>query len=293
MKKTIKYYDDNAAKYDQRSYNSDDLNYPANLFRLEIAKNLLNKIPKGKVLDSGCGTGQLLCYLLENEYDCAGFDFSTKMIEKARNNIEKISEKKITLINTSMDDLSAFEDNSFDIVCCLGIFPYILPENEEKSYSEIARVIKKGGYLLTAEENELFDLFTFNKYSIRFFERNFLPLIKNVENEISADECKKYISNLIKYPNKPIKDDPDIDYHSTREYVFTKPENPITYPNKLLKYNFKHMDTYYYNFHAMPPLIRNNEKKFLDISKKLEINMSQDWRGMFIASTFLTISQFI
>ena len=99
-------------------------------------------------------------------------------------------------------------------------------------------------------------------------------------------------NDLIKYPNKPIKDDPDISYHSTREYVFTKPENPITYPKKLLRYNFEHQDTFFYNFHVMPPLIRNKDKKMLDISKKLEIKYSQDWRGMFLASTFVTISQF-
>ena len=39
MRKTIKYYDDNATNYDDRSYNTFDLNYPANLYRLEIAKN--------------------------------------------------------------------------------------------------------------------------------------------------------------------------------------------------------------------------------------------------------------
>ena len=78
------------------------------------------------------------------------------------------------------------------------------------------------------------------------------PLDLNLKK---INQCKKNIANLIKYPDKPIKYDPDISYHSTREYVFTKPENPITYPKKLLKYNFKHQDTFFYNFHAMPPLI--------------------------------------
>lgn len=288
MKKTVEYYDQTANTYDDSGYCEIGPYYPANLYRLEIAKEIVSKLPRGRILDAGCGTGKFLAYLTEKGYNCAGCDFSSNMLRQSQHNISKVSSRKVPLIHTSIDNLSMFEDKSFDHIFCLGVFPYIPEDQEEQCYHELYRVIKPRGYFITAHENEIFDTFTFNKYTLRFFERNIYPLLCEVSNNLNLEELKSQMGTLIKNPDKPINVDLK---KSGRDVIFTKPDNPITYPEKLSKYRFKNKEILYYHFHAMPPLLRNNNPKLLEISKKMEIRFSRKWQGMFMSSTFISIAQ--
>jgi len=269
---TIEYYNNHARTYDN------DGEYPANKFRLELVSEILDKLPKGKILDAGCGTGKFLEIATKKGFDCTGCDFSKGMLEKAKDILPEIP-----FINTSIDDLSMFKDETFDHVFCLGVLPYIPEGQEEKVYREIRRVIKKGGYFISAHQNELFDIFTFNKYTLRFYERNIFPLLN-----INIEKARTKLASLITNSDKPINKNSE---NSARDIVFTKPENPILYPSKLAKYGFEHKEFLYYNFHCLPPLIRNADKKLIEISKEMEIKLSKDWRGMFMASTFISVAQ--
>jgi len=267
---TIEYYNNHAGTYDN------DGEYPANKFRLELISGILDKLPKGKILDAGCGTGKFLEIATKKGFDCTGCDFSKGMLNKAKEIVPNV-----LFYQTSIDDLSMFDDNSFDYVFCLGVLPYIPEEQENKIYQELRRVIKKGGYFISAHQNELFDIFTFNKYTLRFYEKNIFSLV-NIEN------AKEKLASLIMNPDKPINKNSE---NSARDIVFTKPENPILYPSKLAKYGFEHKEFLYYNFHCLPPLIRNADKKLIEISKEMEIKLAKEWQGMFMASTFINVAK--
>jgi len=264
---TIAYYNETAETYDN------DGIYPANRFRLELIAEILNKLPKGKIFDAGCGTGLFLKMAHKAGFECMGCDFSEGMLKKAKNILPDI-----LLIQSSIDDLFMFEDKSFDHVFCLGVFPYIPEEKEGKAYKELRRVIKPGGYFVTAHQNELFDMFSFNKYTLKFFERNFF-----VSTEYEKTELAKLITN----PHKPVNKD---NKNSARDIVFTKPENPLLYPGKLAKHCFEHKEFLYYNFHKLPPLIRNADKRLIEASKSMEITFAKRWQGMFMASTFVSVA---
>lgn len=269
---TIKYYDSHASTYDN------DGIYPANQFRLKLVSNILDQLPKGKILDAGCGTGKFLEVATQKGFDCFGCDFSEGMLNQAR---EILSD--VPLIHTSIDNLSMFEDEFFDHVFCLGVLPYLPEEQESNIYTELRRVIKPGGYFVSAHQNELFDMFTFNKYTLRFFEKNFLSLVN-----VGTYRAIAQLSSLITNPDKPVNKNSE---NSARDIVFTKPENPILYPEKLKKYGFEHKEFLYYNFHCLPPLIRNGDKELIETSKKMEIQYARHWQGMFMASTFISVAQ--
>lgn len=273
---TIEYYNTHAVNYDN------DGEYPANKFRLELVTGILKQLPKGKILDAGCGTGQFLKVAHDAGFKCIGCDFSKGMLSEARKTLAKTY---IPLIRASLDNLSMFKDGVFDHVFCLGVLPYIPEEEEEKVYRELRRVIKKDGCFVTAHQNELFDMFTFNKYTIRFYERNILPLVG-----IDFERAKIELASLITNPDKPVNKDGE---NSARDIIFTKPENPITYPDKLIKHGFINKEFMYYNFHCLPPLIRNEDKELIEISKQMEIVYAKKWQGMFMASTFISVAQAI
>jgi ubiquinone/menaquinone biosynthesis C-methylase UbiE len=286
--KTAEYYDQIAKTYDENGYSESDRYYPGNLYRLELAKNILAEIPSGKILDAGCGTGQLLAYLAEKGYECSGCDISKNMLDQAGENVSKVTSKQVQLVQTSLDDLSMFEDHYFDHIFCLGVFPYITEDQEGACYKELHRIIKPGGLFVTAHENEIFDTFTFNKYTLRFFENNVYPLLGEVAEDIDASELTSSLAGLITNPDKPVNVDPK---KSGRDIIFTKPENPITYGDKLSSYGFKNCEILYYHFHALPPLLRNDKSKLLALSKKMEIRFAKEWQGMFLASTFISVAR--
>jgi ubiquinone/menaquinone biosynthesis C-methylase UbiE len=288
VQNTKNYYDTNAHNYSS-SYDLSGDNYPANYYRLEVVKKIISKYKlSGKVLDAGCGTGELLSHLCMNGFDATGCDLSSGMLREAKNLVHKTSGKEIPFFETNLNDLSMFEDNSFDHVFSLGVLPYIPEEEEAICYQEISRVLKPEGFFISAHENELFDTFTFNRYTMRFFERNIYPVLEKNNSSPSLNECKDMLKDLIPNHEKPVNKNPD---KSARDIIFLKPENPLVLPEKLKEFEFAHQERHFYHFHALPPLIRNGSQQLMELSKTLEVESSEDWQGLFMASTFIEVSK--
>ncbi len=286
--RTAAYYDEIADAYDGRGYSQTGPDYPANLYRLELAKSIIATLPPGRVLDAGCGTGRFLAHLAREGHDCAGCDFSAGMLARARANLAEVSSRPVRLVQAALHDLSMFEDESFDYVFALGVFPYIPEELESGSYRELRRVIRPGGIFVSAHENELFDLFTFNKYTLRFFDSNIFPLLAKRRDGLDLEDLRAKLASLIVHPDLPVNTDPE---RSGRDIIFTRPENPLVYGSKLTDYGFAQQDLLYYHFHALPPLLRNGDRELEELSKQVELTEARAWQGMFLASTFLSVAQ--
>lgn len=70
---------------------------------------------QGKLLELGCGAGNLSIALAEKGFDVCGVDFSKTAIEWAKESAKQ-SGKSIEFQVADVCDLAAFEDESFDIV---------------------------------------------------------------------------------------------------------------------------------------------------------------------------------
>jgi ubiquinone/menaquinone biosynthesis C-methylase UbiE len=92
------------------------------------------------ILEIGCGAGFLAQEL--QQYDYWGVDYSKWLIKK---HVSLFPEHNVMM--SEADDLP-FEDNSFDIVFCYGVFQY-LPSTEyaEKAIEEMKRVARKAIFL--------------------------------------------------------------------------------------------------------------------------------------------------
>lgn len=101
---------------------------------------------RGKVLDGGCGAGELTFYLcrLPNIENIVGIDIAENIIRKSEKRAEGLNEKKISFIQASVTDLP-FEKNTFDTVLSFETLEHIL--DVRKALQEFNRVLKNGGYL--------------------------------------------------------------------------------------------------------------------------------------------------
>lgn len=101
---------------------------------------------KGLVLDAGGGPGRYAIELAKMGYDVILLDLTLKLLEIAREQIlkAKIGEKVREVLQGSIDDLSIFDDNTFDVVTCLGgaLSHLVSDKQREKAASELIRVAK-------------------------------------------------------------------------------------------------------------------------------------------------------
>jgi len=104
--------------------------------------DLLKDVRGKKVLDCGCGVGNLSAYLVMRDARVKGFDISSEMVKVARANAEKNgTNEKCNFLCCSFEDLP-YRDISFD----LAVGSYVLHHVDiELAVRELHRVLKPGG----------------------------------------------------------------------------------------------------------------------------------------------------
>jgi arsenite methyltransferase len=109
--------------------------------------NDVESLEGGSVLDIGCGAGVDLCVaslLVGSTGKVFGVDVTPAMVEKAKHNVTIAGMSNITVYESSFDELP-IEDNSVSTVISNGAIN--LAVSKETVFSEIYRVLIKGGYL--------------------------------------------------------------------------------------------------------------------------------------------------
>jgi ubiquinone/menaquinone biosynthesis C-methylase UbiE len=102
---------------------------------------------RGNVLEIGVGTGKNLPYY-PSDVAVTGIDFSTSMIDRARNRVEEMNLNNVTLMEMDAENLT-FADDTFDTVVSTCVFCSVpLPVT---GLREIRRVCKSDGVVLMLE----------------------------------------------------------------------------------------------------------------------------------------------
>lgn len=98
-----------------------------------------------RVLDAGCGPGNLTAILAAEGFDVTGVDISSNAIENARG---RLKERGLTA-NLEVGDLSKlrFKDGEFDTVINMHVLSHFSWEEAKEAFAELTRVLKLGGLL--------------------------------------------------------------------------------------------------------------------------------------------------
>ncbi len=110
---------------------------------------ILSHIPKGKglkVLDIGTGPGFFAIALARRNYDVTAVDYTSAMLEKARENAAALDLRKRIMFKQMDAQSLTFADNTFDAIVTRDLTWNL--EHPDVAYKEWYRVLKKGGVLL-------------------------------------------------------------------------------------------------------------------------------------------------
>lgn len=233
----------------------DEIDSAYHRHRLEVIKSLLPPLLTRNVVDFGCGEGAMIGIAKETgAYKIHGIDINASLVERAR---EKYPYASYTV--GGVDELRHVE--RCDCLIAANVLAYLTDEEEAVFYEQAARL---GGWLVVTHSNNLFDLFTFNAYTVDFCKTHFgfdvTPLITN--------------------PTKP------------NRTSFNIRENPLSYPDKLAKHGFRVQQVAYINYHAQPPLISGEEPDDMQRPRKDTLPWEEGkWKQMFQCSTFAVRAQ--
>ncbi len=152
--------------------------------------------PKGtRLLGLASGGGQQCPVLAAAGYDVTVFDNSIEQLKQDQSMAEK-HQLNIKTMQGDMADLSAFADASFDMVfnpCSTGFVP-----NVREVYSEVARVLKKGGVFMTGFTKPVYYLFDIKLVEEGVFTLKYKSPYSDLES-LSDEELNTFLSQ-----NEPI-----------------------------------------------------------------------------------------
>lgn len=121
-----------------------------------------------KVLDIGCGRGELVFWAAKRGADAIGIDYSKTAINMAKKAIKTQKQKftfrpKFLLKDAKNID---FKENSFDMVFMIDVLEHLYPEEQDVVLSKVHIILKRGGCVIGhTDPNKIFLDFTYKYWS--------------------------------------------------------------------------------------------------------------------------------
>jgi hypothetical protein len=132
--------------------------------------------------------------------------------------------------------------------------------------------------------NALFDLYTFNKYTVDFMIQKILgPLVAVADRT----KIKEGLEQLLVNPEKP-------GYSATRarDNIFVHLTNPLTIDGHLQRAGFRVQQKFFYEYFGLPPLLAEKHGDLAAfIRSQFEVVNATAWQGHFMANAFLAHAQ--
>jgi len=260
-----------------------------------LLRKLLKENKVKDVLDAGCGPASFLREIFKDGFNLWGFDLTPEMVTEGRRIFEKNNFPPENIWQGSILDKQAFiqpecAPKLYDATVCAGVLPHIPEDKEDEVFLNLYNSVKSGGLVALEARNQLFSLFTMNRYTYQFMVDELIrPKAWIEKNEGKQQLMKNAIEEMEQHfrmdlppIRKGKKDEPGYDE------VLSRTHNPIVLKQKFEDLGFQKVQLLFYHFHCLPPMFSNKEKSVF-IAESLAMENPTDWRGHFMASAFFVV----
>ncbi len=257
----------------------------------DLIVSLVNAHGGKRIIDAGCGPASILRHLVAPGRELHGFDLTPEMIVEARR-VMGLPEDQLW-VGSVLEPKSyapSGKASPYDVALCVGVLPH-LPEGEEATLIDnLHSAVRSGGLVLVEARNELFSLFTLNRYSWEFMEHQLISYEQLAEGADAEERgaLKKALADLkamFRTDMPPIrkgkKDEPGYDE------VVSRLHNPIVLAKQFLARGFRDVKPLFYHFHCLPPMFGSLVPQLFRQQSLAMEKSPEDWRGYFMASAFI------
>lgn len=285
------YYRSVAAGY-REQYEPAYGEYPANLKRLELILARLGALGARSLLDCGCGEGTPMRRIHAQGVDVWGFDLEPAMVELARENLGEIGLSE-RVWRGDVSDPASFRpaDHGFpagvDVCMATGVFPHVA--DEAAALKGMASAISNDGRLLVEFRNELFALYTLNRYSFEFFRDQLVDFDglrrRHPDRTEALDRIEQELAGFfaLDQPERRTGDGEAPGY----DEIPARFRNPLRLDGLFASAGLMIDRIHYYHYHAFPPLFEAHDSDlFKELSLELE-HKTSSWRGAFMCSAYV------
>jgi 2-polyprenyl-3-methyl-5-hydroxy-6-metoxy-1,4-benzoquinol methylase len=264
---------------------------------LDLVKSLLQQIGAHRVLDAGCGPASMMRHILQPGIELYGFDLTPEMIVEAQSVLAALGLAGDRVWEGSVlnraDYITRTDGRAeFDCVISCGVLPHI-PEPHDVTVIENVRAsLRPGGYALVEARNELFALFTLNRYSCQFFFERLIPVEALNNRGVEQPELKQaleQVRSMFRTDLPPVRQgkasEPGYDE------VLSRTHNPLVLSKQFEDAGFEDVRLFFYHFHSLPPMVGGLVP---NLFRQTSLEMEQEpenWRGLFMASAFFVLAR--
>lgn len=235
----------------------------------------------GSVLDVASGNGFESCYLAGRGYKVSGFDVAESGIEFSKELARDLG-VSVDFVLGDHRVMESYDDCSFDAICALGFTRYLQQDVLDYFYSQAARILKPGGALCVSNDNRLFDIFSLNDETLKFW----------AETIEGYSEAAKLLPKPVLTVLRESLSVPErvFSKRSVSKHIKRHTENPLTYQQVVQPFGFAVDGIVYPDAHLMPPFLQRqvDQDRLEELRNKVCLNRAaNDWRSMFFGFEFL------
>lgn len=275
-----------------QDYYGDKAAYPP--VHLHLIRGLLLKAGAKKVLDAGCGPASLLRNLAADNFDLYGFDLTPEMVAEARRVMEGLGSPKDHIWEGSVLSPQSFRPPgagkaaAFDAALCVGVLPHIPAAADREVILNLRQAVRPGGLVILEARNQLFALFTLNRYSYEFFMEE-LMRVEDWRQKLGPDAARlegvwPRLKERFRLDLPPVRQgksgEPGYDE------VISRTHNPLVLKEQFQEAGFAEVELLFYHYHCLPPMFEGEAPELFRRESLAQENPT-DWRGYFMASAFL------
>ena len=266
-------------------YELDDDGLPVDpaWYRRRLYNEFLAHTEPATVLDIGCGGGWTVLDALTHGLDATGIEPVAELRQAGQALLAGRGHDPERIKAGDLGNISSYPSASYDCTALLSVLPHVPRDRWDEIHRDIVRVLRPGGQFVAAYRNELFDLYTFNSFTMEYYDRT---LWKGVPTDPTSGARLEKLKGLIAYPDLPGP------YHTNAAdqsfgQLSREKSNPLTMPSYLRQFGLETRRMRFYHFHSVPPLAKDVVKNYRLSNHKLDLELADDWRGHFMAAMFV------
>jgi SAM-dependent methyltransferase len=273
-------------------------NAPYPPVHVDLVTSLLRKTGARRVLDAGCGPASMMRHLSLPGVKLYGFDLTPEMVEEAKRVVaasgigaDRVWQGSVLSAEDFRAPAEARAD--YDCVVSCGVLPHIPVEHDVTVIENLRRSLRPGGHAIVEGRNELFSLFTMNRYSHQFFLERLIPVEQlradAGEEAAGLDLALEQVKSMFRTDLPPVRKGKSTE--PGYDEVLSRTHNPLVLKQQFEAAGFTDAKLYFYHFHTMPPMVSSNAPALFRRSSVAMEQNPEDWRGLFMASAFFVVAR--